>query len=45
MEVDAKEIFGECKVEHLDTNLIFKMFREHIERTSSAKWNPYQFKV
>ena len=44
--VDAKVIFGECKVENLDTNIIFKVFGdEEIERTSSAKWNPSLFKV
>ena len=43
---EGKDLFGECKVEHLDTNLIFKVFEKQIiERTSSAKWSPYMFQI
>lgn len=46
-EVDeGTNLFGLCKVEHLDTNIIFKVFgKDIIERTSSAKWTPYMFQV
>lgn len=33
------DIFGTFFVEHLDTNIIFRVEKENIKRTSSANWN------